>query len=186
VALVGQNLDVLDVAVLGTGAGTYACRASVGTGHVIANYQVDDPNDVVPQISQFGAGLLCDAQGFYQWYLDGSEILGANSSYHEPEQVGSYTVRVTSGEGCSALSAPFVVGPMGVEDGMKDEPAVVHPIGSTVLVISNAQPNSMLEVLDMTGRIVLRTGAQVSVDITFLSEGIYSASLGGRILRFVR
>lgn len=188
VAIMGEIGEQLDVSALGSGAGMYACRMIASTGIVIANYQVDDPQSVVPEIEPLGAGLFCSTPGFYQWFLGGYEITGATGSYYEPTQPGTYTVRVTSGEGCTATSAPYLQGSTGIGAQQDAPPSVRHRAELNALVVLNAGTNASVEVLDMTGRLVHRAqgqGPAWQVDIGFLSPGVYTAVLDGRGFRFV-
>jgi hypothetical protein len=189
VAIVGQTGTQLDVSALGTGAGLYACRMLGANGPVIANYQVDDPQAVVPTIEPLGAGLFCATSGFYQWFLNGYEITGATGSYYEPIQPGTYTVEVTSGEGCIAVSAPYLQGSTGIGAQQSAAPSVRHRADLNALVVLNAGSNAAVDVLDMTGRIMHRAqgqGPAWNVDIAFLPQGVYTAVLNGRAFRFVR
>ncbi len=188
VAIVGQTGTLLDVSALGIGAGLYACRMLGTNGPVIANYQVDDPQAVVPEIEPLGAGLFCSTPGFYQWFLGGYEIPGATGSFYEPTQPGTYTVQVTSGEGCTATSAPYFQGSTGIGAQQDAPPSVRHRAELNALVVLNAGTNASVEVLDMTGRLVHRAqgqGLAWQVDIGFLSPGVYTAVLDGRGFRFV-
>jgi len=54
--------------------------------------------------------LFCiDSSAFYQWYLNGNLINGAQQSYITGLVFGTYTVAVTDSNGCSAFSDPFIL-----------------------------------------------------------------------------
>jgi hypothetical protein len=77
-----------------------------------------NPNPPTPSINNSGPTNFCtggsvtltsDAPSGNQWYLNGNLIGGATSTSYIATASGSYTVTVTDGNGCSAISAPTVV-----------------------------------------------------------------------------
>ncbi len=74
---------------------------------------------------------VCIAPGLgtYQWFQDGSLISGAASNCLTMTQSGSYTVEVTSFEGCSIMSDPIqmTIVPCG-QDPCEDVEATVTPL----------------------------------------------------------
>ncbi len=53
--------------------------------------------------------LISTAADSYQWYLDAAPIANTNTQNYEADEVGSYTVTVTSDTGCSLTSAPVAL-----------------------------------------------------------------------------
>ncbi len=63
----------------------------------------------VPLISQSGSMLTSTFATTYQWYLNGSPIVGATSQTYAIAANGSYTVVTSNSAGCQETSAPWVV-----------------------------------------------------------------------------
>lgn len=67
---------------------------------------------VAPVITaDYGAGSLnSTSSSYYQWYLDGDSIAGANNQDYIPSPpYGSYSVEIINNDGCSATSNPFTL-----------------------------------------------------------------------------
>lgn len=62
---------------------------------------------IIPVISFQNNMLESSPAVFYQWYLDGNAIVGANASAYSPQLDGDYTVETIDSNGCSAVSAPY-------------------------------------------------------------------------------
>ena len=62
-----------------------------------------------PVITRNGDVLLSPPAAGYQWLRNELPISGARSQFYVAATTGSYRVRVTNAEGCSALSDPFDV-----------------------------------------------------------------------------
>lgn len=103
----------------GLAAGTYTVTITSGTCGTPYSFDVQEPNEVEPDISAAGSTTLCSGASVdltataiggsgtytgYQWYLDGSPIGGATSSTYTASAVGGYTVQVTDDQGCVGLS----------------------------------------------------------------------------------
>ncbi len=65
-----------------------------------------DPLPATPIISQEADTLSTTQYASYQWYLDGTTMLGTDSA-QTANATGAYTVVVTNVEGCSATSAAY-------------------------------------------------------------------------------
>lgn len=63
----------------------------------------------VPLISQSGSVLTSTFASTYQWYLNGTPIVGATSQTYTITANGTYTVVTTNSAGCEEASAPWVV-----------------------------------------------------------------------------
>ena len=100
-----------------------------------------------------GAGLT------YQWRIGGTNIPGATASAYTASISGSFTVVITSGSGCPAISAPVVV-------------TVSGSIAVTPLVAVTAVP----------GTIICTTGSTVTYTATPVNGGatpVYNWSVNG-------
>ncbi|MCB9232133.1 MAG: gliding motility-associated C-terminal domain-containing protein [Bacteroidia bacterium] len=68
------------------------------------------PGPAQPVITGNSLGITTDPATSWQWYLNGSPIVGATSQSYIPTLAGTYTVEVTDANGCvSVLSLPFEV-----------------------------------------------------------------------------
>lgn len=85
---------------------TYSYTSNGCTGATTATMIVNNvPNK--PQITANGSQLTCSETAiFYQWYLNGSPISGANFKQHNAQASGEYTVEITE-SGCKNISDPF-------------------------------------------------------------------------------
>ena len=71
---------------------------------------------VVPTIDQVDLLLIASNGLFYQWYLDGEPIPGAEGNSWNATESGFYQVAVTDANGCTALSEMIEVVINGVEE----------------------------------------------------------------------
>ncbi len=96
----------------------------------------------------------------YQWFLNGTEIAGANSPVYVAQQAGSYQVAVTDSVGCRAFSNAVTI-VVGIEDGLELAEVLVYPNplsgGNWVVQTSPAFIGSQLEFMDNNGRVVYST-----------------------------
>jgi hypothetical protein len=71
----------------------------------------------VPVITPTGTSLTtAGVYAFYQWFVNTVSIPGATSSVYTPSAGGSYRVRVTDANGCSAYSGAYPIYTTGVGD----------------------------------------------------------------------
>jgi hypothetical protein len=62
-----------------------------------------------PTITANNDTLVSTPAAGYQWLLDSVALAGATSREHRATQSGSYQVRITDADGCTAMSDPFVI-----------------------------------------------------------------------------
>ena len=114
------NLNPSIANVTAANAGTYSlvysvngCVSPAGTVNVVVN-----PLPTAPTINPGGPVVACAGDGTIltsssnsgnQWIRNGADIGGASGQTYTPTQNGSYTVRYTDGNGCSATSNPVLV-----------------------------------------------------------------------------
>lgn len=93
--------------------GVYHCVISVTAGTCVSNSREVSVlvNDYpVPSVSY--SGFVLSTPGVYttyQWFLNTVAVPGATSSSYVPTVAGSYRVRVTDANGCTAFSAGYPV-----------------------------------------------------------------------------
>ena len=189
VALLNEIDRSLDVSLLGLGNGMYACRVGTNGTTTLARYVVEDPSFTQPLVQAVGEGLLCTSNGFYQWYLNGSAIYGATSSFYVPVVNGTYTVEVTGGEGCSAASEAVEFTVTGVPGLQGTNMHVMHAPGTDVVTVTGATAPFNFRLLDIAGRLVASeqgTGATWQYNMAALPEGVYTAVVNDVPVRLVR
>ncbi|HVZ38921.1 MAG TPA: hypothetical protein VHI13_06570 [Candidatus Kapabacteria bacterium] len=95
-----------------TEAGTYSVTVTNDAGCAGSSDPVTVtviPSPEKPTIVKSGVYLECSTADTYQWLLNGEPIPNATNQRYQPDGPGIYSVRVTSANGCSALSDPWVV-----------------------------------------------------------------------------
>lgn len=135
-----------------------------------------------PVITRNGA-ILSTASGFssYAWFWNGLLLPNSNNSSIPISQSGQYTVEVTDGNGCTALSAPFDVLFVGVTE-LENEELIVFPNPSSSFIdvtITTLMVEAVIS--DLMGRIVLVQNTNgrnsVKLDISQLASGTYILSV---------
>lgn len=142
------------------------------------------PNPEIPTITIIGLDLVATA-GWqeYQWFYY-NDPTGPDTQIWEPSNVGEYTVQVTNEHGCSSISAPIFWTGVGVEEQEKGWSLFPNPTSGIVHIQSNSTIGRV-EVIDMTGRVVLTEwifGSTGTLDLSGLAVGMYSVN-GMRILK---
>ncbi len=136
------------------------------------------PALVIPSITLDGSNVLCDGQttatltSSYalgnQWFLNGDPIAGATSNSIEVSAAGSYTVVVTSPEGCTAIS---------IAQGITVKPVVPIDVTAADTVVCNDEVVNIQ--LSATGGFVSYfwdvTGETTS-SITAINTGIFTVT----------
>jgi gliding motility-associated-like protein len=136
------------------------------------------PAVVIPSITLDGSSVLCDGQttatltSSYalgnQWFLNGDPITGATSNSIEVSAAGSYTVVVTSPEGCTAISTA---------QGITVKPVVPIDVTAADTVVCNDEVVNIQ--LSATGGFVSYfwdvTGETTS-SITAINTGIFTVT----------
>ncbi|MBK9760000.1 MAG: hypothetical protein IPO90_08535 [Flavobacteriales bacterium] len=103
----GATDTVLAVSALALDTGDYVFRTVGDTSCALSTFHVDNEIAPLPYIALTVDGLWCPLPGTYQWFLNGSLVLGATDAYYDPAENGTYTVQLTNAQGCSTISYPF-------------------------------------------------------------------------------
>jgi hypothetical protein len=138
------------------------------------------PAPQVPTVTQNLDVLSATGTGSFQWYLNGTPITGATNSTYTMTQNGTYTVVVTSANGCSATSQSFVVTNVGIHSLSMSSGLTVFPNPSegnaiTVQLLSG-EPINHIRITDVSGRVVYTEQALQArrvLDLSALSKGMY-------------
>ncbi|MBK7851529.1 MAG: PKD domain-containing protein [Bacteroidetes bacterium] len=80
------------------------------------NFIQVNPNPATPSFSQTGDTLMASPAAAYQWYFNGVLISGATSQRFIATLSGNYSVEITDGKGCTAISPVRYVALVGIEE----------------------------------------------------------------------
>ena len=109
----------------------------------------------------------------YQWYLNGSIISGATSGTFMPLHNGSYTVFVTDSNGCTALSANYVISNLAVQNINAPANVRIYPNPATSIIYIETVRAISVTILSMDGRVAISAGNSKQINISSLASGIY-------------
>jgi len=116
----------------------------------------------------------------YQWYLDGNPIPNSNSVSITATASGNYEVEVFYTDGCSEISAPFVLLVTNIEINNFKGNIIVYP-NPTSSILNVEFSDSKLYVatiVDFLGKEVLKERIENrKIDISALPSGIYMLQL---------
>jgi PKD repeat protein len=141
---------------------------------------------VMPTISVSGATLSTSASGkAYQWFLNGSPIVGATASSYKATKGGTYTLQLTSADGCIAMSAAYVYEAAAVESISALSGFELFPNPNTgvftIAVVGGSAGAIKLKCYNMAGQLMrdesLATpGGKTSfaLDWSYLPAGVYN------------
>ncbi len=120
----------------------------------------------------------------YQWFIGEEAIGGETERLLTVEALGEYSVEVTSEYGCSALSDPFIVISLAVQEHDMHRLIVLpNPFCSTTVIRSNRpiMPDDRIVLCNVEGRILrsLTGNGSMGVEIARddLSSGLYFARI---------
>lgn len=117
------------------------------------------PAPPAPVITRNVDTLFASGTGAFQWARAGVDIPGATGSFHVATENGTYTVRITDGQGCSSVSSGYFMSYVGVEERKRTGLQVFpNPSSGAFEVVLESAPRmgEVLEVFDATGRNVWR------------------------------
>ena len=181
-----------------TGGGTYAWTSGPAT----ANYSVSPTNTAVytvvvtanncsttfdqqvivnplpaaPTITESTNTLSSSSGSTYQWFVDGTEIIGAQSQDYTPTASGVYTVQISDNNGCSELSSDYNYTFVGILN-LDDKPfisVIPNPSsGKFTVSFDNPKVNSM-KVYNVAGSVIYSSSVFNSeIDLTNHPKGVY-------------
>ncbi|MFI5218826.1 MAG: YCF48-related protein [Bacteroidia bacterium] len=132
-----------------------------------------------PIITQNLDTLISSSLANNQWYLNGVIIPGATGQTYVVTQNGTYTVIVTNIFGCTAMSAPFNVTNVGMNEIMQDGNAIaIQETANEILFLMPAEKqNIVLKIFDVNGREIVSYKAASAQSLRVpkenTSKGIY-------------
>ena len=144
--------------------------------------------NVSPVISLAISDLVTTEVGVaYQWFQNGVPIQGATSSILNLPGTGTFTVQAFYSNGCSAMSAPYVLGGSGLTDlGSSIYRLSPNPT-SGILSIESAYNISVNVIVRNTdGQVVKTCVTSDEINISDLSNGLYIIEINGIHHRIIK
>ncbi|HNQ68281.1 MAG TPA: aryl-sulfate sulfotransferase [Bacteroidales bacterium] len=126
----------------------------------------------IPVISENGNLLTSTTATYYQWYLNGSAINGANSQSYTAEETGTYQVEVTNSDGCSSMSGEYYLEITGIDKELKSE-ITIYPNPNSGLFEINGDGYFNYEIISSHGNTICSGQNSGVFDLSNLSDGIY-------------
>lgn len=136
-----------------------------------------------PTVSLQNDTLVASSGPMYQWLQEGQLIPGATAQHYRPTETGNYSVQVSDGSGCVAISATFSYMLSSIEMAQLAEIQLFPNPVANVLKLRHLPPGlSHIDLLDSVGRlqkrVEIREARALDVQLTHLSPGIYFCRLG--------
>lgn len=142
----------------------------------------------IPVINEASGVLTSSTTGIsYQWFLNGNEILGANSISYTPQVNGDYYVEVTSENNCPEISLPFTVNGLAVDE----IPQFVYnlypnPTSGFVHITNTSTEKIPTEIYTLSGMLVSKQEVSTSIDLNGLESGIYFIKINNVNYRIIK
>ncbi|HLP50851.1 MAG TPA: T9SS type A sorting domain-containing protein [Chitinophagales bacterium] len=164
-------------------SGTYTvtvsavCGTMTSTGLVVS---VSDPG--MPTITEnMVSGMTAHSATAvsYEWFLNGSSIGPATAdSVLQQAASGTYTVKITDANGCTAESAPFSYVSIGIHEttGNMEVSLIPNPAKNSVIIKTDLAEGFELSLFDINGKqinTIPATGKVLNVDVSKLNAGVY-------------
>jgi len=178
-ALAGTIYEVNSV---GTTLWTYSAGGTASQAHRYSQCYISNAAPSQPTITTNGNDLQSTSATTFQWYLNGDLIAGATSQNYTPTQSGIYVVRITDANGCVyRYSQGYMYSiATGIND-IETKNISVYPNPSTGIVdldFNYQKFNSVnVQVYDVYGKLVLSYKDNWRLDLTQLSNGIYTLAI---------
>ena len=163
-----------------TTAGTYTVvlPASVGCDTTVTLRLVYKTAPTPPVISPAGSVLVVNpAATSYQWYLNGTAIVGANAQAYTVTQSGVYTVITQSNGSCEGISAGYTVTNVGITEVSSDMFTLYPNPNNGLFTLETAQfLGTDITIYDVLGRPVYQKQlitSKESIDMSGTTDGTY-------------
>lgn len=166
----------------GTPIFTITAGAKTSQAHRYSACYVNNVAPAQPTITTSGNDLTTASATTYQWYYNGTLINGATSQNYTPGQSGIYVVRTTDVNGCvNVYSQGYVYTTATAIDELEGKNITIYPNPSTGIIdvdLNYQNPTKLIVmVYDTFGKLVFETENSSRIDLTELSNGIYTMSI---------
>ncbi len=155
-------------------AGTYSLMIGNGScTYTISGTVVSNQPDAVVGFNAPNV-LFTGSFYYYQWFLNGVAIPGANSSTYYESNSGDYTVVVTDINGCSDTASSYNVGSgTGVKSITTVGNVRVYPNPAISMLSIEAAEIVNASILSVDGKTLISQKNAKSIDISALANGMY-------------
>ncbi len=166
----------------GTTIWSYTSTSAVSQAFRYSACQVSSAAPAIPTITSNVNVLTSSAATTYQWFVDGVLIPGATSQSHTATVSGAYVVQVTDSNGCwysySLLFDHSVITDVQAFDLAHNLNAYPNPT-SGILNLNGELINGdfTVDVIDASGRSVLKARNQKIIDLSSFEDGIYFVNI---------
>jgi hypothetical protein len=137
---------------------------------------VSNPAPGIPVVTEESGALVSTEATTYQWYQNGTQILGANNQSYSPAADGVYSVRITDANGCvyrySVPMSYLVSTGIGQIEFNKRVNVFPNPTGGVVNV-NSGEPVLDLKIFGLSGKLLLEAKETSIIDISGFSQGSY-------------
>ena len=173
---------IYEVNPAGTPIFTITASGSTSQAHRYTSCYVNNAAPTQPTITLNGSDLTTATATTYQWYHNGTLISGATSQSYTPTQSGIYVVRTTDSNGCVYVySQGYAYSISTGIDELQGKNISIYPNPSTGIfdIDLNYQNPKKLVVLvyDTFGKLVFSIENSSRIDLTQLSNGVYTMSI---------
>ncbi len=144
--------------------------------------------NVSPIISLAISDLVTTEVGVsYQWFQNGAPIQGATSSILNLPGTGTFTVQAFYSNGCSAMSAPYVLGGSGLTDlGSSIYRLSPNPTSGVLSIESVNNISVNVTVRNTDGQVVKTCLTSDEINLSELSNGLYIIEINGIHHRIIK
>lgn len=183
------NTTANTASIIADTTGTYWVEITDSTGCVYSSENVNltvFPLPLAPTIIATDTLLSISASyTTYQWYLNGSAIVGANGPTYAISGNGNYSVVVTNSTECVDTSSNFIFNTFGIEDNEGNQLMVTY-VNQQIYINMIPDAEMMVYIYDALGK-VLHQGPYTNQYIFLLAEtGIYIVVLQNLQQTFVQ
>ena len=127
----------------------------------------------IPGVSYIGNTLFSVPATTYQWYFNGNIIPGATNNGYLVTQNGIYQVLITNNAGCSALSNPYTVFNVGIEEYQNESGITIAETDDEILFLSDKTLlNLRLQIFDVTGKEIISSMSASTKEIKIPKKSI--------------
>jgi len=173
---------IYEVNSAGTTLWTYSAGGTTSQAHRYSQCYISNAAPTQPTITTSSNDLQSTTATTYQWYLNGDLISGATSQNYTPTQSGIYVVRITDANGCVYRYSPGYVYTVStsIQENTTNNISI-YPNPTTGIVDLNFNYQKInhvkVEVYDMYGKVVTATENNWRLDLSQLSNGIYTLAI---------